>query len=54
MLDLNASVQLQEPEVAAVQHELGRPRTAIADRTGEGDGGFAHPSAQVGVERRGR
>ena len=54
MLHLNASVQLQEPEVAAVQHELRRPRAAVADRTGEGDGGRTHPSAQVGVERRGR
>ena len=32
MLDLDAAVQLQEPEVAAVEHELGRARAAVADR----------------------
>ena len=55
MLDLDAAVQLQEPEVAAVEHELGRAGAAVADRPRERDRGLAHLRAQLRVERgRGR
>ena len=51
MLDLDAAVQLQEPEVAAVEHELGGAGAAVADRPREGDRRLAHPRAEVRVER---
>src|SRR5207248_3079661 len=55
VLDLDAAVQLEEEEVAAVEHELGGARAAVADRLGEGDRGLAHPPPQLVVERdRGR
>src|SRR5215208_5156425 len=53
MLDLDAAVQLQEPEVASVEHELGGPRAPVADRPRESDRGLAHPLAQLWVERGG-
>ena len=53
MLDLDAAVQLEEEEVAAVEHELGGARAAVADRAGERDRGLAHRAAQLGVERGG-
>jgi len=53
VLDLDAAVQLEEPEVAPVQHELGGASTRIADRAGEADGGVAHRGAQLGIERGG-
>src|SRR5207244_6735440 len=37
VLDLDPAVQLEEVEAAAVDHELGSPRAAVADRAGEGD-----------------
>ena len=51
VLDLDAAVQLQEPEVVAVEHELGGACAAVADRAGEGDGGLAHSRAQRRIER---
>ena len=41
MLDLDASVQLQEEEVAPVEHELGGARAPVGDRLREPDGGVA-------------
>ena len=52
VLDLDAPVQLEEEEVAPVEHELGGAGAAVADGARERDGGRAHPSAQVGVQRR--
>ena len=54
MLDLDPRVQLEEEEVAPVEHELGRAGALVADRARERDRGVAHPRAQLGVERRGR
>src|SRR3954471_17231056 len=54
MLDLDPRVQLEEPEVAAVEDELGRAGALVADRAREGDRGVAHPRPQLGVERRRR
>src|SRR6476661_493151 len=51
MLDLNPGVQLEEPEVAAVEYELGGPRALVPDRAREGDRRVAHLRAQLGVER---
>src|ERR1043166_5442376 len=53
MLDLDPGVQLEEPEVAAIEDELGRSRALVADRAREGDCGVAHPCAQLRVERGG-
>src|SRR3954447_2130964 len=54
MLDLDPRVQLEEPEVAAVEHELGCARALVADRAREGDRGIAHSGPQLRVERRRR
>ena len=54
MFDLDARVQLEEEEIAPVEHELGRARALVADRAREHNGGIAHPCAQLGIERRGR
>jgi hypothetical protein len=55
VLDLDAGVQFEEEEVAAVEHELGGARAAVADRLREGDCRCAHAGAQLGTERgRGR
>ena len=55
MLDLNPAVQLEEPEVAAVEHELRRAGASVADRARERDRRVAHLRAERGVERgRGR
>src|SRR5436190_18128908 len=54
MLDLNPGVQLEEPEVAAVEHELSGPRALVPDRAREGDRRVAHLRAQLGLERGGR
>ena len=55
MLDLDAPVQLEEEEVAAVEHELGRAGAPVADRARERDRRLAHRRAQLRVERgRGR
>ncbi len=51
MLDLDAGVQLEEEEVASVEHELRGAGALIADRTSERDGRVAHARAQVGIER---
>ena len=51
MLDLDARVQLEEEEVASVEHELGGAGALVADRTCERDGRVAHARAQLGVER---
>ena len=42
VLDLDAAVQLEEVEVAAVDHELGRPRAPVADGAAERDRRVAH------------
>src|SRR5205823_9998306 len=44
-------VELEEPEVAALEHELDGACALVADRTREGDGRVAHPRAQLRVER---
>src|SRR4051812_44804941 len=54
MLDLDASVELQEPELLAVDHELGRACVLVADRAREGDGRIADSPAQPFVDRRRR
>ena len=51
VLDLDPGVELEEPEVAAVEHELGGARALVADRPREGDRRVAHPRPQLGVER---
>ena len=53
MLDLDSAVQLEEVEVAAVEHELDRAGAPVADRPAERDRGLAHPLPQLAVERRG-
>ena len=53
VLDLDPPVQLEEPEVAPVEHELGRAGAAVADRPRERDGGLAHALAQRRIERGG-
>ena len=52
MLDLDAAVQLEEVEVAAVDHELGRPRAPVADGAAERDRCVAHRLPQLLVDRR--
>src|SRR5438552_1794360 len=54
MLDLDPAVQLEEVEVAAVEHELGRARVLVADRPPEPDSRFAHLLAQLLVKGWGR
>src|SRR5579862_2738472 len=54
MLDLDPRVELEEPEVAAVEHELGRAGALVADRARERDCRVAHPCPQLRVERRRR
>ncbi len=54
MLDLDPAVELQEPEVAAVDHELRRAGIRIADGAREGDCGLAHLRPQRVVNRRRR
>ena len=54
MLDLDPAVQLQEPELAAREHELGRARARVADRACERDRRRAHLGPQLRVERRRR
>ena len=51
MLDLDPRVELEEPEVAAVEDELGGAGALVADRARERDRGVAHPRPQLGVER---
>src|SRR2546421_12560893 len=50
MLDLDTPVELEEVEVAAVEHELRRARADVADRLGEAHGCIAHRAAQLGVD----
>ena len=50
MLDLDPPVQLEEVEVAPVEHELDRARAAVADRPAERDRGLAHARSQIGIE----
>ena len=52
MLDLDSRVELEEPEVAPVEDELGSSRALVADRARKGDCCVAHPRPQLGVERR--
>src|SRR3954452_17147219 len=54
MLDLDAPVELEEEEVAAVENELGRARPDVADGSGEADRGLGHLRSQLRVERRRR
>src|SRR3954447_5714856 len=54
MLDLDATVELEEVEVAAVEHELGGAGARVADRAGEANGRVAHRRAQRRIERRRR
>jgi hypothetical protein len=51
MLDLDPSVELEEVELAAREHELRRPCVDIADRAREADGCVRHLRAQLVVER---
>src|SRR5581483_12061335 len=51
MLDLDPRVELEEPEVPAVEDELRGAGALVADRAGEGDRGVAHPRPQLRVER---
>src|SRR5918994_3272405 len=53
MLDLDAAVQLEQVEVAAVEHELDRPGASVTDGAGERDRGVAHPRTQLRIERGG-
>ena len=53
MLDLDPPVQLEEEELAAAEHELGRSGAAVADRARERDRRLAHLGAQGCVERGG-
>src|SRR5437763_10074398 len=50
MLHLDAGIQLEEEERAAVEHELGGAGADVADCTRERDRGVAHPGAQCRVE----
>ena len=52
VLDLDAPVQLQEVDVAAVEEKLRRSRVAIADRGGKPGCGVAEASLRSGCERR--
>ena len=55
MLDLDAGVQLEEVERAAVEDELRRAGALVVDRAGEGDGRVAHRRAERRPDRgRGR
>ena len=54
VLDLDAAVQLEEPEVLAVEHELGRACAPVADRAGEAHGRLAIRARSAGVEGRRR
>ena len=55
MLDLDAAVQLEEEEVAPVEHELGGAGARVADRLRERDRRLAHLRPQLRVDRgRGR
>ena len=51
VLDLNPGIQLEEEEVAALEHELGRARADVADRAREALGGVAEARAQLCVDR---
>ena len=53
MLDLDSAVQLEEVEVAPVEHELDGAGAPVADRASEGDRGVAHPLSKLAVERGG-
>ena len=50
VLDLDAAVELEKPEVASVDHELGRAGAPVADGPGERDRRVAHRGAQLVVE----
>src|SRR4051794_7187362 len=50
MLHLDAAVELEEEEVAPVEHELRGAGTRVADRAGEADGRVAHRRTQRGVD----
>ena len=52
VLDLDPPVQLEEPEVAAVEHELSGACALVSDCAGEGHRRLAHLPAQLRVERR--
>ncbi len=52
MLDLDARVQLEEEERAAVEDELRRAGALVADRAGERDRRLAHRRAQLRADRR--
>ena len=54
VLDLDAPVQLEEEELAPFEHELGRARADVADRTCEAQCGVAQFPAQARVESRRR
>jgi hypothetical protein len=52
MFDLDPAVQLEEVEVAPVEHELDRAGAPVAERVAERHRGAVHALAQVRVERR--
>ena len=50
VLHLDASVQLEEEELASLEHELHRACADVADRAREAHRGFRHLCTQLGVE----
>ena len=54
VLHLDASVQLEEEELATLEHELGGAGTDVPDRGCKPHRRVAHPRAELGVERRRR
>ena len=51
VLDLDTAVQLEEPELATGEHELGRSCAPVADRAREAHRRLAHRGAQLRIER---
>ena len=50
VLDLDAGVDLEEPELVAGEEELDRAGADVADGGGHGEGGLAEAVAQAGVD----
>jgi hypothetical protein len=50
VLDLDAGVDLQEPEAVVGEEELDRAGADVADGVGHGQGGVAEAAAEVGVD----
>jgi hypothetical protein len=54
MLDLDARVQLQKPEIFALEHELGRAGARVADAPRKGDRRLPQRVAQLRADGRRR